>query len=758
MTDRLRAGATLAGIFLFGALSAEAVPVSVRFQSGDGSPWSPVGGEVHFVALSPAQAHQGPFAAKTGADEVYDLPGGSVWRLEVTAPGLWIPTEEVRVGTSPIVASVTFFKAGELTGSLAVPPGAAVPRELSLRLRPAPGKKSTFPEAKTACTLDKSRFRCLGPAGDFDLRVRAPGYVTHYRWGTRIPAGRALDLGILQLQEGSSLVGWIEAPDPKFRFTDVILTVSPQVLGLGNRPALERRDSLELTEKPNDRGFFQFSGVPAGSYLLVAKHPRFAPTRIAPVEILERSETELRPISLELPADLTVTVSPPLDPYGRPWSLEIQRSGLTPDTFDLVSQGSTSSEGAYRARNLEPGPYRVAVTGSYLSRWRDEPLVVYPGNNEHEIRLPMVEVLGGVLYRDEPVMALLWFGGTNGLPRIPAKSGTDGKFKVVLPEREKPWRVDVTNELEGLYATFSDVEVKPSPATGKASLTLKLAKTVLRGEVVDEQGQKAAATVRVTGPGVSFEQKPQAPDNRFEFKALRLGSWNVTAYGQGSSNALDSETYTVQLAEDEEREIRLVLRPVKKLAGMVVGPLGQPVPGARVVATLEQGTQFLSELVPETYTDSAGLFELRLPGRTQSLQLTVMPPGFAIRQMRLDLRQTSSLTVPVGQVGGTVILDFGETDQASVPWWEADLFGDTRVGYPGMLRQWALLHGSDWTGARLPVPMLEPGRYTACRGVGPEVFVTGLPPTPGDRRCVSGELSAWGMLELRLPAPQSEGE
>jgi hypothetical protein len=470
--------------------------------------------------------------------------------------------------------------------------------------------------------------------------------------------------------------------------------------------------------------------------------------------VLPGAETELQPLSFELPADLTIQVVPPLDPYQQRWAVELLRQGKAPDTFDVIRQGQVTPEGVYVAARLEPGPYRVRVRGSAGSHWGEEPVELAPEGTTKEVRLPLVEVEGTVRWKDEPKAALLWFGGKFGVTRIQAKSSTLGRFKTTLPETGKPWRIEVENPLEHFYATFPEVDVRKAPGQDKARIDLELVDTWIRGEVVDEEGKPApGAEIWAFGGSSSVDSRASAEDGRFELKALPPGAWELQASRDGDPR-LESEGALVELAEGKEAEVRLVLRSLRKFSGMVVGPSGQPVPGAHVVGSLDQEDHYLSGATPEAYTDAAGVFELRLPGRTAGLYLTVFPPGFAVRQVRVDVRETSTLPIPVGPLGGTVVLDYGSGREATQesPWWRASLFADRQIAVMDILRQWAELHGHGWgQGRKLAIPMLPPGRYTACLDLGPQVATMGVAPAANDPRCVSGELSPLGTLDLRLP-------
>jgi hypothetical protein len=264
------------------------------------------------------------------------------------------------------------------------------------------------------------------------------------------------------------------------------------------------------------------------------------------------------------------------------------------------------------------------------------------------------------------------------------------------------------------------------------------------------------AVVRASSEVVfDFPQaKTSEPEGRFELRGLPAGPWRLEA----RSADLASDSVAVQLQPDQPVEsVRLVLSQRREVAGLVVGPEGQGLPGVRVIGRLEQERQFLSEEIPEAYTDVDGQFKLRLPPKTEGVQLTVFPPGFAVTQVRVDARRGEPAVIPVRQVGGTVVLSYEDGSEPSrLPRRRRlSLFHEFGVGFLQALDDWARLHGRqpDEPG-RFAVPMLEPGPYTACFDVGDLAFLSGRVPAGAGDRCASGELVPGSELVLTVPVPR----
>jgi Carboxypeptidase regulatory-like domain len=713
------------------------------------------------VTLAPVLGTKPPQVAEVQAPGVarFEVAPGSAWRATVEAPGFWTAPRVLTAGPAEAEQRLDLLPAGTIEGEIAVPPGQEMPREMTLRFQSAPAAARALSEVSEICPLDGRRLRCTLPVGTLDLHLRARGFVTQHRWGAEIAAGRTLQLGTLRLQPGASVVGWITAPERDFRFAECSVELAPLAAGAATLAEdVEREGSLTQKEKVNPRGFFEMTGVPPGSYRLIARHPAYAVSRVAPVEVMPGAETHVPPIELLRPARLAVQLEPPIDPYGNAWKVELLRSEV-PGSADLVVQSVASAEGAWQAPDLEPGPYVLRVHGSYASVWKQEEVEVEPDAAPYWIRLPVVRVQGEVAMGGEPLRALLWFGGRHGAVKVAAKSDEDGRFEVTLPEREKPWRVDVVNEPLGIRGLVPSLLVRKSAGQSAARVAIDLPDTAVRGEVVDESGRPVpGARVRAGAEalGELLETKASQPEGRFELRGLELGEWLLEATDGRFDTGSSSEALSLQLASRDQKveDVRLVLRQRIKLSGLVVGPTGQGVPVASILAFIEQEHRELALLTPQALTDVGGQFTLGLPAGTAGVVLTVFPPGFAATQMRIDARRSEPLVIPVHPAGGTVVVRFDEEPEVTPSArHRIRLFREHLLPGTMDLQEWATLNGQE-TGipGRLVVPMLDPGRYIACIDPPPSVSRSGRLPAGAGGRCASGELSAYGELDLALPA------
>lgn len=692
-----------------------------------------------------------------------DLPPGSVWRASIDSAAYWSPVELITVdqeGTlPPQVASLTLFVTGELTGRLTVPRDEELPREMTARLESPPGSVPVIRRSTVSCPVEDGRFRCQLPAADLDLRLRARGYVSHYRWAEEVPARSSRDLGSLRLVRGASVVGWLAPPDRVFDYGACRVELAPNLTSEGRTAAdRERRKGLVIGARINERGFFELAGVPPGSYRLTLSHPDYAPTSRTPVEVLPNAETELRGLELFPHARVSVAIQPVVDPFGLPWNVLLLKESVVPGHRDEVVRSPIGDDGWWESGGLEPGQYTLHVLDRYGSRWHGETFDLPPGVSAGpiEIALALTRVAGRVRLGEEPLRALLFFGGRHRVPSVAAKSDAEGLFQVVLPVREE-WTVEIESPNPEVEHRLAGVEV---PLGDEAWLELVVPDLSVEGQVVDEAGNAVAgASVRARSAGQpSSGVRSEDPEGRFVFRGLGEGVWDFMAQDLRAGSHRSSELHRVELSNEQQtpETLRLVLREGRVVTGQVVGPSGRPIVGALVVGLIEQTTQSLTNRVPQATTDVSGVFELRVPAGASGVQLTVMAPGFAVRQVRVDSRDPSPVVLSVEPVGGTLIL---RSEPSAANPQTINLFHDYRLFLP-LLNHWANLNGirGNAPGHRV-FPAMEPGLYTACVGSRTDLsFRTGRPSDEPAVRCVDGFLSPFGQLELVVPSPAAERE
>ena len=767
-----RAAWALAGALLLSA-PADAASVRVSVAACRGCPVAArLEAQVTLQASgtgAPGEAHAK--IIRVPGTAVFEVPDGGSWEASAHAAGYWSRPGVAAAGEAgTLAAALELWPAGRVEGEIHPAPGVALPVALTARFQPAPrrvpGAAANLPNASALCPVTGKRFRCELPAGDLDLRLRARGCVMQYRWGVKVPAHGSLDVGAIELKPGASIVGWVEVP-VREKVEESRVAMAPQVTGAASTLAEEERRGWQREARVNSRGFYELDGVTPGSYRLTVRHPRLATATVGPIGVQNGSETEVDPIELHPAATLEVHLHPAADPYGSRWTASLLQEGGTPGSPEEVALSGASAEGVWRATGLSPGRYTLQVEGSHRARWASETIEVSGGMAPVELDLPVVKVEGEVRLGKEPLESLIWFGGQYGARRIAARSNPEGRFSAILPEQDDGWYVELYNEPRHIAARFFDIVVRKSEGQPAARVRFDVPDTLVQGSVVDENDQPVGgAAVDAYGSLGGLDRgraktssSAQGEPGRFEIRGLHPGTWQVVASVEDGDQGMSSDPLSVELSADHSPEpLRLVVHRRVEVAGKVVGPGGQPVPGAEVVAYPELASGSFVGWVPRTTTDSAGSFSLNLPAGTAAAELTVLAPGFAVRQVRADPRSHDPLVVPVDQVAGRLVIvypDRLEKDDppAVVRRLRTSVFHDYLERTD--LANWAYLHGvAQADPGRFVIPLLEPGHYTACREAedappGGEVAAA----LAGS--CASGELGAYGELTLELPKPEA---
>lgn len=678
-----------------------------------------------------------------------ELAEGSVWHVALVSDDLWMAPEVIAVAERDRVQLPLWFTA-RVRGEVAVGPSETAPDEVTLRFESPPDSTESIARSTALCPVADGQFECVLPATRLDLRLRAPGFISHYFWDVALEPRGKRDVGRVTLERGASVVGWIEMADPEASFDDIQVALSREIASVGlSEDDTARRKAMKLASAVNDRGFYEFAGVSEGLYAVTAFHPDFAPARYSPIQVFENAETELPAIEMLEGVALRVVLEPARTHLGRRWQVQLLRRGEAPGHLEEAAAGAADGEGVWLEKGLPPGDYFLRVHEGPGSTWYSADVSLAAGADEvrHDVALPVEVLEGSVFLGSEPVAANLYFGGYHGAQRIPAESDGEGRFEVRVPERES-WTVDVYTKVEDARQRFQEV-VPDAPGTdGKRWLELVIPDTLVEGRVVDVDGRPVeGAGVRLSGPvgGATYRSKS---DGRFELRGLRPGRYWLRARTVDPQR--QSEIHRFVLEEDEVPEpFELVVRALRWVEGQVVGPSGQPVVGAKVVALVEQTAESpIAARVPEAVTDLDGAFSLALPELASGVQLTVFPPGFAVSQLRVDAARADPVLIRVEPLGGTLRIHHG--DQLGLE--DVKVFQSFLLPSYHILINWAELNGeSSVADGILTVPMAGPGYYAACRDLGFEVRMTGVRQAGPDPRCAEGVLAPYGELQLRIP-------
>lgn len=679
-----------------------------------------------------------------------DLPARTTARLSLEAEGLWAPERVILpMEGQENVVRIPFWPAGVLEGQLTVPRGHSLPKRLDIVFQPTGSDEEAVwtqaemeGEVRQSCGLDgEGSFRCRLPALALDFHLHAPGFVPRYFWNVAVEA-HTERMGTLALRPGASVVGRVETSEglPPAAGAMVVLepaTSTPRQHAR-SEAKLDRRGRRALVDR---RGFFQLSDIAPGSYRVRVEKSGYAPAEAGPFTVYDGRETILpQPLALHPPVEFELVLEPPMDPYGRPWRVELRPEGShEPAEYDVPATGRWTQGG------LAPGVYRLRVrsgAGRYEHSWWTERVEIEPHMSPYRIDLPVLQVEGRVTLGDEPLEAQVVFSNPRG-GRIRIDTGEDGIYAGYLPEGGL-WGLSVESEETGARH-LEPVDVEKSPGARAARVDLHVPDTRIFGEVVDTDDRPVPAArvdaVHLESSGLDTTRT----DSEGAFKLRGLPEGAVSLSAREPRTGKSSTLVQVTLQEDlEPPSVRLVLESHQEVSGRVSWQ-GRAVPGAQVSLSpqLPPGSGALASLA-EVTTDAEGRFSAHLPARALGASITVLPPGFAAEILSVPLPRKDPLEIEVAQEGGTLAL-------------LAPAHGSTLPGQPraalllehdgaritvGSLAPWARFHGVEPTPGRTVLPMMAPGEYVYC-----------LPRMDEPPRCASGFLPLGGELTLRVDEP-----
>lgn len=699
----------------------------------------------------------------------------AIWRVEIHAAGHWASSILVSPAQQA-QARLTLWPTGRLVGTLLVPPGEAMPAELSARFGRAPAagqaKDDKAPEGSVDCSIEERRWRCEVPAGALDLRLRAPGFISQYRFAVSVPPAKDTDLGPLNLRRGASVVGFLEVEGGIVVPREAKVSLSAQAVGLPTTPAdVERREGLRETAAVSERGFFHFEGIKPGAYVLEAEQKGSAPARLAPVIVEENSETQLRePLVLRPPLTLRANIIPGLGIGGTQWRVELLTGDAASPVVDSLGTARAEVDGRYERRGLAPGTYTLRVTdaqGDALA-WHE---VLLEHDTEIDIRLDLTEIAGRAWLGKEPLAATLIFGGERGGVRLKMTSDEDGHFRGVLP-RSGVWTVSVDARSEGVRRKMK-VHVPAAEGSEPAEVEVRLPATHVGGRTVNEGGQPIARAMVKLTEGASGELNLGRSDaeGTFTFVGMSEGDLYLDAYWLGPDGSeLQAEPQRISLTEEQpQTDLTVVLRKKVAFEAELTSSAG-PVAGALVFGVPRKGgLEYPLAVQPQAASDVEGRFQLQLPADYDSLELIILPPGFALTIRRIAGRTAGLNRIAVDEAGGNLTLRTRDAlhleDRESL---RPIVSVAGTVLDPSLLQQWARTNGEvNRAPEFLVVPRLPAGAYMACwLGIQDHVATLAggvtlsavLQRRASEGACVAGELPALGELSLALPAPKKVNE
>jgi len=600
---------------------------------------------------------------------------------------------------------------GKISGRIQVKEkGVAPPREVLVKTVAAPAllKRPPMPPGVLVCPVDKEgNWTCSLPAAKFDLAITAEGFTPHYRWSVEVAPVKSLGLGVFQLERGGSVAGWVAveggAIDPAHAVARLALLSACDT----DVSTIQQLDRIAVERPVSRDGFFQFTGLAAGSYSLEVHQPGLAPARVTDVRVAPRVETLLpEPLVLTRPIALEFEIVPPRDEQGESWRAQVIRRTEDSRPAPIVFDGRADPQGRFTVMDQSPGWFRVVVLDSRGNRVHSEPERQLDAATRHTIALHRIAVHGQLRLGSEPLAGTLWFGGRYGEKRIKIEADEEGHFTGVLPDQSS-WVVDVEATEPKLNARVR-AETHADRA-GRAALAIDLPDTRVFGRVVDQRGKPAPqADLVVTTEGL--DQHLQADGaGAFDLRALPPGLLSLIASDGGSGQSERAVVDAVPGAKVGPVELRL--RPSRHLNGNVLSPLG-PVVGARILML----ANFPAVGGGEAMTGPEGTFSLDLPADLDAVTAVVKAPGLGTRVFPL-LTKEETISLQMSEAAGQLAISLpraaADLQRASL---RVALFQNGLELPISSLREDASSSAAPGTDGApvLVLAHLAPGQYQAC--------------------------------------------
>ncbi|MEP7011731.1 MAG: carboxypeptidase-like regulatory domain-containing protein [Acidobacteriota bacterium] len=639
------------------------------------------------------------------------------------------------------------------------------PRAVRVTTLPVRGSRlgAEPPPGQLDCSVDpKGRFVCELPAATYDLHVAPIPFVPAYLAGVRVdPAGR-LDLGTIPLRRGASVAGWVAVEGARFEPSKTHVRLRPATITGAppdpRRAAQEESATFEAATRAD--GFFQFVGVPPGSWELEAEQTPLAPARKSDLRVEPESETVVpEPLILRPKEALALRVEPPLDWSGRRWKVSVRRRVEGTERLEPEStfEGAADEEGVVRIASAPPGRFLVSVEDARGQNFFSDLRFELTAGDEKLIRIRWVDVKGRVRLGDQPLAARLWFSfGGRKMAGEPIESDGEGLFNLVLPF-EGRWPVEIESAESGVRAQVeANVE---ADRDRQANLDLRLPDTRLFGGVSFDGGKpapNAMVFISAKDGGTGDFLATADGEGAFSFRGLPAGRLAISAELREDEGVWSAPAATIPVADGEEAgPLQLVLRRRVKQTGRVMSPRG-PVAGAVISAWPLSGA---SGSWAKAGSDIDGTFTFDSPVGSGPLVIVPRAPGFALRAF-VRPSGTEPIVLDLSPEAGSLEVALPwMSDRSSMGFALAFFEDGIAIPYGNLLARWAMSEGvesksSAEGGTSIRVPALAPGRWDVCLLASHDLAFRfangdGAPQTG----CVGGALEAGATLRLEVPKP-----
>jgi hypothetical protein len=591
-------------------------------------------------------------------------------------------------------------------------------------------------------------FSCAVPAGNFEVKLRAPGFASYFFSFVAIAPMSTTDFGAIVLRPGASIIGRVETLDgsPLPDNSSVVLSVFKSVdVKRYPEPGPDQWSRFAVS-RPDATGFFEFEGLPTATFRVVASSDGFVDAVSHLFELSDGTEATLREsLLLARPATITIEVNPPKDLRDMPWQVQIHPSDPRARFSEYPEvPPATTGEGRAVFPGLAPGSFAVTVFDSLNHIWAATSIDLVSGEQSASIDLDIVHVDGRIEMGNRPIQTGVTFHQLGDVRLLKTSSNEDGDFSISLPAPGH-WEVTLRMIDGRSLEVQGGIEIERPKDDDRVEVSIDLPDTLIDGRVVDRDGKGVAGAEVECRPLTSAKNDPlheqrviSSSDGGFALRGIPFGMNIVVARDPRTGDLAESRL--VEVIENVSTSFQtLVLMPKNVLRGDMLGSSGPIAQASIVFVPVLSQAAILS--FPQAITQMDGTFELMVPEKTDLGILLGFPSGHAAVITEVAPKEDERVILMPDTVGGTVTIR-----------WDSTLAVEGRVrkpilfvhGIPTPLvlyAQWARAHNAGiWTADVAAIPAMPAGVYKACfKG-----------PKGSSQKCVSAELTPLSEIILDL--------
>ena len=307
-------------------------------------------------------------SASAGRPMVLCAPAGHTVDAALEIAGLWIRAVLELGGPGSLTAVVMESMASrKISGLLVRGSGKKTPRAVRVTTLPARGSLLGTEPPPANWT---ARQTLKGNSSANSRRQLRPShrtwpFVPIYLAGVASRSGRSARSWYDPLAPRRLVAGRVAVEGARFEPSKTRVRLRPKTAsGAPPDPRLAaQREGAELEVAARGDGFFQFVGVPPGSWELEAEQAPLAPARYTDLRVEPEAETVLpEPLVLRPKEALALRIDPPLDWSGRRWKVSVRRRVEGTDRLESAWHSKvprTPMDGTDRVRRA--GPLCVSV-------------------------------------------------------------------------------------------------------------------------------------------------------------------------------------------------------------------------------------------------------------------------------------------------------------------------------------------------------------------------------------------------------------